>query len=221
MTAGNNGASTPEDDDPFGYLYADGQARRSPAARRGGYGYPAPVNRARPVGAQYVVQPAVRTVGDRAVRRRSRSSRYGQPQQAHGQPNAHYAAPETLPRRRSPPASPTQHQAASGGGGGRGGGPNTKGLLIGADRGGRRGRDRHRRGHAGQRRRRQGRRRRQPGADSAPDRPSASPSDEPSAASAESRAELPKQDAAALRSAAGATLATDVKGAQGARAAPM
>ena len=26
MTSGNNGAPTPEDDDPFGYLYADGQA---------------------------------------------------------------------------------------------------------------------------------------------------------------------------------------------------
>ncbi|CAM5608197.1 CBM6 domain-containing protein OS=Streptomyces violarus OX=67380 GN=FHS41_007850 PE=4 SV=1 [Streptomyces violarus] len=56
---------------------------------------------------------------------------YGQvPQQQGGynQPNAHYAAPETLPG-----GAPTTQQQMQGGGGGRGGrGPNTKGLLIGA-----------------------------------------------------------------------------------------
>jgi hypothetical protein len=109
MTPGNNGASTPEDDDPFGYLYADGQANGAQPPS-GGYGYPHSVNR-------------VRTVGQR---------QYGQvpqqPQAAYGRPNAHYAAPETLPggaqaRRQGAPAAP---------GGGRGRGPNTKGLLIGA-----------------------------------------------------------------------------------------
>ncbi|CAM5722392.1 CBM6 domain-containing protein OS=Streptomyces violarus OX=67380 GN=FHS41_007850 PE=4 SV=1 [Streptomyces violarus] len=39
MTPGNNGASTPEDDDPFGYLYADGQANGAQPPS-GGYGTP-------------------------------------------------------------------------------------------------------------------------------------------------------------------------------------
>ncbi|MFB7322044.1 carbohydrate-binding protein [Streptomyces sp. NPDC056190] len=105
MTPGNSGASTPEDDDPFGYLYADGQANGAQPPS-GGYGYPNSVNR-------------VRAVGQR---------QYGQvPQQqgAYGQPSAHYAAPETLPG-----GAPTRQQSQ--GGGGRGRGPNTKGLLIGA-----------------------------------------------------------------------------------------
>ncbi|WP_445526822.1 carbohydrate-binding protein [Streptomyces cyslabdanicus] len=105
MTPGNSGASTPEDDDPFGYLYADGQANGAQPPS-GGYGYPNAVNR-------------VRTVGQR---------QYGQvPQQqgAYGQPSAQYAAPETLPGGAPPRQQPQ-------GGGGRGRGPNTKGLLIGA-----------------------------------------------------------------------------------------
>ncbi|MFF4788967.1 carbohydrate-binding protein [Streptomyces sp. NPDC001276] len=105
MTPGNSGASTPEDDDPFGYLYADGQANGAQPPS-GGYGYPNSVNR-------------VRAVGQR---------QYGQvPQQqgAYGQPSAHYAAPETLPG-----GAPARQQPQ--GGGGRGRGPNTKGLLIGA-----------------------------------------------------------------------------------------
>ncbi|MFE4408867.1 carbohydrate-binding protein [Streptomyces sp. NPDC056821] len=105
MTPGNSGASTPEDDDPFGYLYADGQANGAQPPS-GGYGYPNSVNR-------------VRAVGQR---------QYGQvPQQqgAYGQPSAHYAAPETLPGGASTRQQPQ-------GGGGRGRGPNTKGLLIGA-----------------------------------------------------------------------------------------
>ncbi|MCE3030873.1 carbohydrate-binding protein [Streptomyces sp. CMSTAAHL-2] len=109
MTPGDNGASTPEEDDPFGYLYADGQARGAQPPS-GGYGYPNSVSR-------------VRTVGER---------QYGQqqppyvPQQgAYGQPNAHYQAPETLPGG-TPPAG----HAPAPGPGRRG--PNTKGLLIGA-----------------------------------------------------------------------------------------
>ncbi|GAA0922054.1 CBM35 domain-containing protein [Streptomyces thermoalcalitolerans] len=103
MTAGNSGASTPEDDDPFGYLYADGQAKGAQPPS-GGYGYPHSVNR-------------VRTVGQR---------QYGQPPAAAQQQNAHYAAPETYPG--GAPAARQQHQ----GGAGRGRGPNTRGLLIGA-----------------------------------------------------------------------------------------
>ncbi|MEU6918277.1 carbohydrate-binding protein [Streptomyces olindensis] len=121
MTPGNNGASTPEDDDPFGYLYADGQANGAQPPS-GGYGYPNSVNRVRAVGTrQYGQQP-----------QNAQPAPYGQvPQQqgAYGHPNAHYAAPETLPGG----APTTQTAMPSGGGGGRGGrGPNTKGLLIGA-----------------------------------------------------------------------------------------
>ncbi|PAZ13322.1 carbohydrate-binding protein [Streptomyces sp. SA15] len=120
MTSGNNGASTPEDDDPFGYLYADGQANGAQPPS-GGYGYPNSVNRVRAVGQrQYGQQQAPAAA----------TAPYGQvpPQQqgAQGQPNAHYAAPETFPG-----GAPTTQQPLPGGGG-RGRGPNTKGLLIGA-----------------------------------------------------------------------------------------
>ncbi|MGW3986880.1 CBM35 domain-containing protein [Streptomyces sp. NPDC004830] len=122
MTPGNNGASTPEDDDPFGYLYADGQANGAQPPS-GGYGYPNSVNR-------------VRTVGTRPYGQQQAPAQapYGQPPQqgAYGQPNAHYAAPETLPGG-APTAQTALHSGGHGGHGGRGGrGPNTKGLLIGA-----------------------------------------------------------------------------------------
>ncbi|MEU3254449.1 CBM35 domain-containing protein [Streptomyces sp. NPDC006997] len=122
MTPGNNGASTPEDDDPFGYLYADGQANGAQPPSGGGYGYPNSVSRVRAVGErQYGQQAPAAPVGGPTP-----------PQQgAYGQPNTHYAAPETFPGG-SAPTSP-QHPVQGGRGGGRGGrGPNTKGLLIGA-----------------------------------------------------------------------------------------
>ncbi|MEV0225767.1 carbohydrate-binding protein [Streptomyces sp. NPDC050704] len=127
MTPGNNGASTPEDDDPFGYLYEDGQAAGAqPPSGGGGYGYPGSVNRVRPVGERQYGQPAAPTAP---------TAQYGQqvpPQQAaYGRPNANYSAPETFPG-----GAPTTYQplpANGGGGRGRGSnGPNTKGLLIGA-----------------------------------------------------------------------------------------
>ncbi|TJZ52858.1 carbohydrate-binding protein [Streptomyces piniterrae] len=85
MTAGNNGADTPENDDPFAYLYrseggeggapgsaGDGAPTRQPGVPRTSY------NQVRAVGQrQYGTQQA--------------------PQQTYGQQNAHYAAPETLP----------------------------------------------------------------------------------------------------------------------------
>lgn len=121
MTPGNNGASTPEDDDPFGYLYADGQANGAQPPS-GGYGYPNSVNRVRPVGTRQYGAPQAQTAA------------YGQaaPQQqgVYGRPNAQYAAPETLPGGGGGPAGP--QRPTRGGGGGRGRGPNTKGLLIGA-----------------------------------------------------------------------------------------
>ncbi|MDG9707460.1 carbohydrate-binding protein [Streptomyces sp. DH10] len=200
MTPGNNGASTPEDDDPFGYLYADGQANGAQPPSGGGYGYPNSVNRVRAVGTrQYGQQP-----------QNTQTAPYGQvPQQQGGynQPNAHYAAPETLPG-----GAPTTQQQIAGGGGGRGGrGPNTKGLLIGAIAvvaavvigigvamlGGEKDKD-------------------QPD-DQAGTTPTqsqnAKPSPSPSKAG-ESKVDLPTIDAKALRLGGGATLAQDVKGAQ-------
>ncbi|MBT3154430.1 carbohydrate-binding protein [Streptomyces sp. CHD11] len=115
MTPGNNGASTPEDDDPFGYLYADGQANGAQPPSGGGYGYPNSVNRVRPVGTRQYGQQG--------------PAPQAPPQQgAYGQPSANYAAPETLPGG----ATTTSSHQSSHGGGGRGRGPNTKGLLIGA-----------------------------------------------------------------------------------------
>ncbi|MEU3983037.1 carbohydrate-binding protein [Streptomyces sp. NPDC026672] len=124
MTPGDNGASTPEDEDPFGYLYADGQARGAQPPS-GGYGYPNAVNRVRPVGErQYGQQPQPTYGGQQTVAQPQGG--YGQPQQGtYGQPNAHYQAPETYPG--GAPNGPRAPQ-----GGGRGRGPNTKGLLIGA-----------------------------------------------------------------------------------------
>ncbi|MGC9543237.1 CBM35 domain-containing protein [Streptomyces sp. UG1] len=119
MTSGNNGANTPpEDDDPFGYLYADGQANGAQPPS-GGYGYPNAVNRVRAVGQrQYGQQPPA-------------APQIPQQQGAYGQPNAHYAAPETLPGG-APTTQQPSYSGGSGPGAGRGGGPNTKGLLIGA-----------------------------------------------------------------------------------------
>ncbi|MFM9553994.1 MULTISPECIES: CBM35 domain-containing protein [Streptomyces] len=129
MTPGNNGASTPEDDDPFGYLYEDGQARGAQPPS-GSYGYPNAVNRVRPVGErQYGQQTQQAPQAATAQYGQVPQQAYGQPQGAPGQPNAHYQAPESF----SGGAQTTRQQAYnSGGGGGRGRGPNTKGLLIGA-----------------------------------------------------------------------------------------
>lgn len=204
MTPGNNGASTPEDDDPFGYLYADGQARGAQPPS-GGYGYPNAVNRVRAVGERQYGQQAAQ-----APQRSGQTAAYGQvPQQgAHGQPNAHYQAPETVPGG----AATTRQTAYSDGGGGRGRGPNTKGLLIGAiavvaavvigisvamlggdddkDAGGNTGASST------------------PSAGESAD-PTQSPSKKPG-----NDAELPKVDAKALQLAGGATTASDVSGAK-------
>ncbi|WP_338671966.1 carbohydrate-binding protein [Streptomyces sp. SCSIO 30461] len=138
MTAGNNGASTPEDDDPFGYLYADGQRQGATPPRQGGYGYPGPA--AQP-GVPRTSYNQVRTVGERQYGQVPSQHAYGQQgQQAqHGQqsqgyphqPSAQYAAPETYPG-----GAPTRQTSAYGvsghDDGGRGRGPNTRGLIAGA-----------------------------------------------------------------------------------------
>ncbi|MFF4984432.1 carbohydrate-binding protein [Streptomyces sp. NPDC001046] len=203
MTPGNNGASTPEDDDPFGYLYADGQANGAQPPS-GGYGYPNSVNR-------------VRTVGTRPYGQQQAPAQapYGQaPQQqgAYGQPNAHYAAPETLPGGATTTTMHSDGHGGRSGHGGRGGRrPNTKGLLIGAiavvaavvigigvamvggddDK-----------GDEGSR------------ANPAPTQTEDSEPSPSASKGGDSEAELPTIDAKALRLGGGATLAQDVKGAQ-------
>ncbi|MFE4966901.1 carbohydrate-binding protein [Streptomyces sp. NPDC056660] len=196
MTPGDNGASTPEDDDPFGYLYADGQARGAqPPSGSGGYGYPNAVSRVRSVGE--------RTYGGQ--QQAPQAPQYGGGQTIPQQPpSAAYQAPETFPggapttRQQKPPS-------------GRGRGPNTKGLLIGAVAvvaavvigislammNGNSDDDKA-------------------GGDSSPSTStsqSASPSPS-STSSVSAGGELPKIDAKALRLDGGATLASDVKGAK-------
>ncbi|WP_234542519.1 carbohydrate-binding protein [Streptomyces shenzhenensis] len=201
MTPGNNGASTPEDDDPFGYLYADGQARGAqPPSGSGGYGYPHQVSRVRSVGERTYggqQQAPQSPYGGQTIPQQQPGGGYGQ------QPNAAYQAPETFPG-----GPPPTRQAPSNPGRGRG--PNTKGLLIGAvavvaavvigislammngnsdDKAG-------------------------SGASSSPTQ-SASASPSPSStSSASATGDIPPIDAKALRLDGGATLASDVKGAK-------
>ncbi|MDN3296226.1 carbohydrate-binding protein [Streptomyces ficellus] len=209
MAAGNNGASTPEDDDPFGYLYADGQAAGAQAPRQGGgYGYPGPAS----PGVPRTSYNQVRAVGERQYGQVPPQQQYQQYQQ-YAQPSPQYAAPESYPgggdrTRPVPQAQPPQR------GGGRGGGPNTKGLLIGAiavvgvvvagitiavltntsD----------------------GTKDDQANPAPAASQVQESPSARPSASQEEQPVELPKQDAATLQLGGPATLGKDVKGAKGA-----
>jgi hypothetical protein len=135
MTAGNNGASRPEDDDPFGYLYEDGQAAAGAGQRRqGGYGYPG--SAAQP-GVPRTSYNQVRTVGERRYGQQAGSPQQAYGQASHGQapygqqPNAQYAA--APPVAQPGPTATAQVPAQRGHGrGGNGGGPNTRGLLIGA-----------------------------------------------------------------------------------------
>ncbi|APE23049.1 MULTISPECIES: CBM35 domain-containing protein [Streptomyces] len=213
MAAGNDGANKPENDDPFGYLYEDGQAAGAQPPQGGGYGYPGPAP-AQP-GVPRTSYNQVRTVGERQYgghANQQHAQPYVPPQQQvpYGQPTAQYAAPETYggpPTRQGPP--PQHHH-----GGGSGRGPNTRGLLIGAvavvavvvvgiaaavitNKG-----DDDKDKQAG-------------GTTStAPVKPSEQPSSEPS--SEETPAELPKQNAATLKLGGTAMLAKDVKGAEGA-----
>lgn len=127
MAAGNNGASTPEDDDPFGYLYADGQTAGAQAPRSGGgYGYPGPA--AQP-GVPRTSYNQVRAVGERQYGG-AQASAQQQYQQQYAQPSPQYAAPETYPGGDRTRPVPQVHSPQRGGPGGRG--PNTKGLLLGA-----------------------------------------------------------------------------------------
>ncbi|MFI7321656.1 carbohydrate-binding protein [Streptomyces venezuelae] len=138
MTPGNNGENTPSapqgDDDPFGYLYEDGQAAgATPPGGGGGYGYPGPrssYNQVRAVGDRRPAYGQQTYGGQQAYGQQVPHQQAQQPQQGYGQPNAHYTAPEAQPGGATV-ASP-QYAPAGGRGGGRGRGPNTKGLLIAA-----------------------------------------------------------------------------------------
>ena len=106
MTAANNGASTPEDDDPFGYLYADGQAAApSRPARAAATATRVPA--AQP-GVPRTSYNQVRTVGER---------QYGQQvpqQQAYGQQQGSPASRTrtTRPPRPTPAAPPPARSRA-------------------------------------------------------------------------------------------------------------
>ncbi|MEU9269778.1 carbohydrate-binding protein [Streptomyces sp. NPDC048251] len=201
MTSGNNGASTPEDDDPFGYLYADGQANGAQPPSGGGYGYPNSVSRVRAVGERQYGQQQTAQYGQQPT--------MPQQQGTYGQPNAHYAAPENFGG-----GGPSTGRQPAQNGGGRGRGPNTKGLLIGAVAvvaavvigiavamaNGDDGSDDNKASD-------------QPATSASA---SASPSPSESAGDDENKAEIPPVDAKALNLGGSAALASDVEGAQAA-----
>uniref|UniRef100_A0AAU2JRY6 Carbohydrate-binding protein n=1 Tax=Streptomyces sp. NBC_00049 TaxID=2903617 RepID=A0AAU2JRY6_9ACTN len=136
----HGGANQPEDDDPFGYLYEDGQAAgATPPASGGGYGYPGVS-----AGGPPKVQPGVPRTSHHQVRTVGERTYGGQrgpvPQQpGAAQPpsyQAQYQAPEALqaggygvPAQAQSPQGHTQTIAPHGGGGG---GSSRKGLLIAA-----------------------------------------------------------------------------------------
>ncbi|MDG9706391.1 hypothetical protein [Streptomyces sp. DH37] len=119
MTAGNNGSGTPENDDPFAYLY------RSEGGTGGGGGAAA----TQP-GVPRTSYNHVRAVGERRYggqQAQQQAPPQQHQQQAH-QPNAYYAAPETVPGGRAA----ARREAAAAGPAGRGRGRNHNGLLVGA-----------------------------------------------------------------------------------------
>ncbi|MFI8514977.1 CBM35 domain-containing protein [Streptomyces sp. NPDC085460] len=210
MAAGNDGANKPEDDDPFGYLYADGQAAAGRAPQGGGYGYPGPAP-AQP-GVPRTSYNQVRTVGERQYGQQP-AQPYVPPQQqqaSYGQPHPQYAAPETYPGNERTRQAPMPPQ--------RGRGPNTKGLLIGAVAvvavvvagitaaiiGNQSGKKDEQAGGG------------TTPQSSAPATPSQDPSGSADPTDEPTKAPLPKQDAATLTLSGSATLAKDVKGAEGA-----
>ncbi|MFC9733833.1 carbohydrate-binding protein [Streptomyces roseolus] len=206
MAAGNDGANKPEDDDPFGYLYADGQAAAGRASQGGGYGYPGPAP-AQP-GVPRTSYNQVRTVGERQYGQQP-AQPYVPPQQQapYGQPHPQYAAPETYPGNERTRQAPMPPQ--------RGRGPNTKGLLIGAvavvavvvagitaaiigNQNGEKGQATGTTPTA-----------------SAPVTPSEDPSASAEPSTEPPKADLPKQDAATLTLGGMATVGKDIKGAKG------
>ncbi|MCX5198718.1 carbohydrate-binding protein [Streptomyces sp. NBC_00249] len=140
----HGGANQPEDDDPFGYLYADGQAAgATPPGQGGGYGYPGPSG-AGQQGAQPGVPRTsynqVRTVGERTYggQRGAVPPQQQPPQYQAAQAQAQYQAPEALqaggygvpPQQQY--TQPVPLPGGGRGGHGGGGGSSRKGLLIAA-----------------------------------------------------------------------------------------
>ncbi|MEW2413334.1 carbohydrate-binding protein [Streptomyces sp. NPDC046866] len=140
----NGGANKPEDDDPFGYLYADGQAAgATPPPPGGGYAYPGPTVGGQP-GAQRGVPRTsynqVRTVGERTYG----GQRGAVPQQQQPGYQAQYQAPEALqaggygvPAQQPHPTTSMQVPGNGSGGrsgarGGSGSGSSRRGMLIAA-----------------------------------------------------------------------------------------
>ncbi|KPI04767.1 Carbohydrate binding family 6 [Actinobacteria bacterium OV450] len=132
----NSGANQPEDDDPFGYLYADGQAAgATPPTQGGGYGYPGPT-----VGGQPGVQPGVPRTSYNQVRTVGERTYGGQRGQVPAQPQppayqAQYQAPEALQAGGygvPPQQGQTTTTIPAPGGHGGSGGSSRKGLLIAA-----------------------------------------------------------------------------------------
>ncbi|MFD9520812.1 CBM35 domain-containing protein [Streptomyces sp. NPDC059979] len=130
----HGGANKPEDDDPFGYLYEDGQAAgATPPSSGGGYGYPGASAGGHP-GAQPGVPRTshhqVRTVGDR----RNGGQRGPVPHQqspAQQPPYPQYQAPEALQAGGyGVPQQPQSHSAMSTQPGGHGGGGSSRRSLI-------------------------------------------------------------------------------------------
>ncbi|MET8750055.1 CBM35 domain-containing protein [Streptomyces sp. NPDC004667] len=135
----HGGANQPEDDDPFGYLYADGQAAgATPPGQGGGYGYPGPA-----VGGPPGAQPGVPRTSYNQVRTVGERTYGGQrgavpPQQQAPAYQAQYQAPEALqaggygvPAQQQPHTQQVPLPGGRGGHGG-GGGSSRKGLLIAA-----------------------------------------------------------------------------------------
>lgn len=130
MTAENNGTGSPEGDDPFAYLYRqEGGSDGTTAAQRP----------AQQPGVPRRSYNQVRAVGERqyggAQQQPPQQPPGAFPQQQGAQhPNAHYAAPETMPGGRAAMRQPGGGPGGPPGGGrGRGGrGGNRNGLLIGA-----------------------------------------------------------------------------------------
>lgn len=136
MTAENNGTGSPEGDDPFAYLYRqEGGSDGTPAAQRPAQQPGVPrrsYNQVRAVGErQYGGAPQQPPQQPGAFPQQQGGYQQGAQQQG-AHPNAHYAAPETMPGARAAMRQGGGPGGPSGGRGRGGRGGNRNGLLIGA-----------------------------------------------------------------------------------------
>lgn len=138
MTAGNDG--TPENDDPFGYLYRSegGEQQPDPAAVQQPGMPRTSHHQIQRVGERRPQPPQQQPSYGYPQQQQQQQSAYGYPQQTQQQPPA-YGYPQQQqqpgpgqPGRQSPPEQPPYSRRAGGGGQDGGGPPSRKGLLIGA-----------------------------------------------------------------------------------------